>query len=110
MKKFLGQIKTFANSEAKVRKGVMTVVAVFVALQFYFVRELLVAELFFGLGFALLLVLGGLAYLVLSVGERGLEFAEAGARAIGDSARRRFQQPQRNQQKAITPLREERTF
>jgi hypothetical protein len=96
MKVFLGQIKTLANSEAKVRKGMMTVVAVFFALQLYFVRELVVAELFFGLGFAVLLALGGLAYLVLSVGERGLEFAEAGVRAIGDSARRLFQQPRRN--------------
>lgn len=97
MKVFLGQIKTFASSEAKVRKGVMAVVAVFFALQVYFVRELVVAELFFGLGFAVLLVLGGLAYLVLSAGERGLEYAEAGVRAIGDSARRWFQQPRRNQ-------------
>lgn len=97
MKVLLGQIKTFANSEAKVRKGVMTAVAVFFALQLYFVRELLVAELFFSLGFAVLLVLGGLAYLVVSAGERGLEYAEAGVRAIGDSARRWFQQPRRNQ-------------
>jgi hypothetical protein len=96
MKVFLGQIKTFANSEAKVRRGMMTVVAAFFALQVYFVRELLMAELFFGLGFAVLLVLGGLAYFVLSAGERGLEFAEAGVRAIGDSARRWFQQPRRN--------------
>jgi hypothetical protein len=110
MKKHLGQIRTFANSEAKVRKGMMAAVAAFFALQLYFVRELLVAELFFGLGFAVLLVLGGLAYLVLSAGERGLEFAEAGVRMIGDSARRWFQQPRRNQQKAIAPLREERTF
>jgi hypothetical protein len=110
MKKFLGQIRTFANSKAKVRKGTMTVLAVFFALQFYFVRELLVAELFFALGFAILLVVGSLAYLIVSAGERGLEFAEAGVRMIGDSARRRFQQPRRNQQKAITPLREERTF
>jgi phage shock protein PspC (stress-responsive transcriptional regulator) len=97
MKKVLGQMKMFANSEAKVRKGVMTVVAVFFALQVYFVRELVVAELFFGLGFAVLLLIGGLAYVVVSVGERGLEFAEAGVRAIGDSARRWFQQPRRNQ-------------
>ncbi len=97
MKKFLGQIKTFANSEGKVRKGMMIVLAVFFSLKVYFVRELLVAELFFGLGFAVLLVLGGLAYLVVSAGERGLEFAEAGVRAIGDSARRWFQQPRRNQ-------------
>jgi hypothetical protein len=69
-----------------------------------------VAELFFALGFAILLVVGSLAYLIVSAGERGLEFAEAGVRMIGDSARRRFQQPRRNQQKAITPLREERTF
>jgi hypothetical protein len=96
MKKFLGQIKAFANSKAKARKGMMTILAVYFALQLYFVRELLVAELFFGLGFAVLLVLGGLVYLVLSAGERGLEFAEAGVRAIGDSARRWFQQPRRN--------------
>jgi hypothetical protein len=97
MKKFLGQIKTFANSGAKARKGMTTVLAVFFGLQVYFVRELLVAELFFGLGFAVLLVLGGLAYLVVSVCERGLEFAEAGVRVVGDSARRWFQQPRRNQ-------------
>ncbi len=97
MKRFLGQIKTFANSEGKVRKGMMIVLAVLFSLKVYFVRELLVAELFFGLGFAVLLVLGGLAYLVVSAGERGLEYAEAGVRAIGDSARRWFQQPRRNQ-------------
>ncbi len=97
MKKFLGQIKAFANSKAKVRKVMMAVLGAYFALQLYFVRELLVAELFFSLGFAVLLVVGGLAYLVVSAGERGLEFAEAGVRAIGDSARRWFQQPRRNQ-------------
>jgi hypothetical protein len=51
---------------------------------------LLAAELLFGIAFAVLLVLGGLAYLVGSIGERGLEFAEAGIRMIGDSARREF--------------------
>ena len=90
MKKLLGQVKTFANSEAKVRKGMMTVLAVFFGLQLYLVRELLAAELFFGLGFAVLLVLGGLAYLVCSAGERGLEFAEVGVRVMGDSVRRGF--------------------
>src|SRR5258708_38135644 len=97
MKRFLGQIKTFANSEGTVRKGMMIVLAVFFSLKHYFVRELLVAGLFFGLGFAVLLVLGGLAYLVVSAGERGLEYAETYGRAIGDSPGRWFQQHEVNE-------------
>jgi hypothetical protein len=88
----LGEIKTLTISffeKAPVRKGMMTVVAVFFVLQFYFVRALLAAELLFGLGFAVLLVVGGLSYLVGSAGERGLEFA-VGVRLIRESARRGF--------------------
>jgi len=59
-------------------------------LQFYFVRELLAAELLFGLGFAGLFVLGGLAYSVGSVAERELKFADADVRVAGDSTRRSF--------------------
>lgn len=65
----------------KLRHGMFAVVAFFV-LRFYFVRELVAAELFFGLGFAILLMLGGLAYLVGSICTRGLEFAEVGLREI----------------------------
>ena len=36
------------------RKGILSVVAIFLILQMYFVRELLAAELLFGLGFAVL--------------------------------------------------------
>ena len=89
----LGEIKTLTISffeKAPVRKGMMTVVAVFFVLQFYFVRALLAAELLFGLGFAVLLVVGGLSYLVGSAGERCLEFAVVGVRLIRDSARRGF--------------------
>src|SRR5277367_1544739 len=101
MKKRWAQIQTLANSvieKANTHKSMMTVVAVavltaFFVLQFYFVRELVAAELLFGLAFAILFALGGLAYLVGSVGERGLEFAEAGVRMVGDSAW--FQQPRR---------------
>jgi len=93
MRRPLGDIRTLALSffeKAPVRKGMMTVVAVFFVLQFYFVRELLAAELLFGLGFAVLLVAGGLSYLIGSAGERGLELAEIGVRVIRDSARRGF--------------------
>ena len=91
MRRPLGEIRTLVHSffgRALVRKVVMTVVAVFFVLQFYFVRELLAAELLLGLGFVLLLVAAALSYLVGSAGERGLEFAEVGVRLIRDSARR----------------------
>jgi len=68
----------------------MAVLTLFLVLQSYLVRELLAAELLFGLGFALLLVLGGLAYLVSSVAERGLKFANVSVRLTGDLARRGF--------------------
>jgi hypothetical protein len=64
--------------------------AIFFVFQLYFVRELVAAELLFGFGFAVLLAVAALAYLVGSLGERGLDFAEVGVRVIGDSARRGF--------------------
>jgi|SRR5208282_1708063 len=86
MKKAVGQIKVFpklAGKRARAFKVGMGVLAVFLVLEFYCFRELLAAELLFGFGFAVLLVLGGLAYLVGSVGQRAWEFAEAGLRMIG---------------------------
>jgi hypothetical protein len=93
MKTLLEQSKSSALSiveKAKVRKGLLLVIAIFFVFQLYFVRELLAAELLFGLGFAVLLAVGALAYLVGSLGECGLDFAEVGVRVIGDSARRGF--------------------
>jgi hypothetical protein len=78
------------GQKAKVRKGMLSAVAVFFILQMYFVRELLAAELLFGLGFAVLLMLGGLFYAVGTVGEKGLDWAEAGVRVISSSARRGY--------------------
>ena len=95
MKKLLGQITTFANlvvGKTKVRRGMIAVLAVLFTLHFYFVRELLVAELLFGLGFAVLLALGGLAYL------------------LGSVCASLFQQPRRNQYKDFQSSREERIF
>ena len=93
MKTLFGQVKVIVQSvveKAKVRKGLLAGIALFFVLHLYFVRELLVAEVMFAVGFAVLFVLGGLAYLVGSLGERGLDFAEIGVRAIGDMARRGF--------------------
>jgi hypothetical protein len=93
MKKQLEVAKAFVmgiGQKAKVRKGMLLAVAAFLILQMYFVRELLAAELLFGLGFAVLLMLGGLFYLVGAVGERGLDWAEAGVRVISSTARRGY--------------------
>src|ERR1700743_1212877 len=93
MKMFLEQLKSLALAiveKAKVRKGLLLGVATFFVFQLYFVRELLAAELLFGLGFAVLLAVAALAYLVGSLGERGLAFARVGVRVIADSALRGF--------------------
>jgi hypothetical protein len=93
MKTLLEQSKQLVVSiaeKAKVRKGLLLGIAVFFVFQLYFVRELFAAEVLFGLGFAVLLAVSALAYLLGSLGERGLDFAEVGVRVIGDSARRGF--------------------
>jgi hypothetical protein len=93
MKTLLEQSKSLALlivEKAKVRRGLLLGVATLFVFQLYFVRELLAAEVLFGLGFAVLLALVAVAYLVGSLGERALDFAEVGVRVIGDSARRGF--------------------
>jgi hypothetical protein len=75
---------------AKVRRGLLSILAVFLIFQLYFVRELLAAELIFGFGFAVVLVMVGIFYLVGTLGERGLELTEASARVVVSSARRGY--------------------
>jgi hypothetical protein len=81
---------TRLGEKAKVGKGALSVLAVFFVLQIYFVRELLAAELLFGMGFAVLFLLGLTIYAVGAIGERGLDGAEAGVRVISNSARRGY--------------------
>jgi hypothetical protein len=93
MKMVLGNLKnlgTRLGETVKIRKGVVAVVAVLFVAQLYFVRELLAAELLFGLGFAVLLAFAGLFYVIGAIGERGLDWTEAGVRVIADSARRGY--------------------
>jgi hypothetical protein len=78
------------TAKAKVRKGMVTAFGVFFFVQIYFVRELLAAELLFALGFGVLLVIGGTAYLLGAIGERGLDLAEVGIRVLARSARRSY--------------------
>jgi hypothetical protein len=93
MKPASGQLETlWVAVERKIKLGKWTilVLTVFFVFQAYFVRELLAAELLFGLGFAVLLALGGIAYLLGVVGERGLDLAEVGIRFASGPMRRGY--------------------
>jgi hypothetical protein len=76
--------------KAKVRKGLLSILGIFFVLQVYFVRELIAAELLFGLGFAVLMLLGGIVYLVGAIGERGLDWAATGVQVTATAARRGY--------------------
>lgn len=93
MKMGLGDVKALVAAvveKVKLRKGMSSVLAIVFVLQLYFVRELLAAELLFGLAFAVLFAIGAIIYLAGALGERGLAFAEAGIRVISDAARRGY--------------------
>jgi hypothetical protein len=76
--------------KAKVRKGLLSMLGIFFILQVYFVRELVAAELLFVLGFAVLMVLGGIIYLVGAIGERGLDWMTTGVTFSAAIARRSY--------------------
>jgi len=78
------------GEKLRIRKGMVAIVAVAFIFQMYFVRELVAAELLFGLGFAVLLGFAGLFYVIGAISERGLDWTETGVRVIADSARRGY--------------------
>jgi hypothetical protein len=93
MKKTLGEVKGFVAAvveRAKLQKGLISILAILFVLQLYFVRELLAAELLFGLAFGVLCAIGAIIYLAGALGERGLAFAEVGIRVISDATRRSY--------------------
>jgi hypothetical protein len=83
-------VDSFKRS-VKLRRGLYTILAIFLLLQVYFVRELLAAELLFAAAFAVLFLLGGVVYLTGLVAERGLDVTEAGVRMIAESTRSGFE-------------------
>ena len=93
MRIVLAELKSYASAfwQNKVlRKRVGWGLAIFVVLQLYFVRELIAAELLFGVLFLFLLALAALFYAVGTVGINGRTWAEAGARVVATSARRGY--------------------
>ncbi len=93
MKTILGKLNAVTlavKQNSQLRNRILWSLAVFGVLQIYFVRELMAAELLFGLGFAVLFVLCVIFYLVGAIGERGLDWAEAGIRVVAPFARRGY--------------------
>jgi hypothetical protein len=93
MKNKLNQLRLFATNvtrTAKVRRRLVALAVVVVVLQLYFVRELIAAELLFGLGFAFLFFLVAVFYAVGAIGERAIGVTKVGAHAFADSAHRGF--------------------
>lgn len=91
MKKILGLLKPFFVKFAenqKLRNRVIMFTAVFLIFQLYFIRELIVAELLFSLGFVVCLALAAIFYVVGTIGERGFDLVEAGVRAASGPTRR----------------------
>lgn len=76
--------------KATSRKWVLSAVALFFILQLYFVRELLAAELLFGMVFGVVFLIVAAFYIVGTIGERSLGLTEAGVRALAQSARRGY--------------------
>ncbi len=77
-------------SKERARKLVWGLLAGVVALQIYFVRELLAALLLFSVVFTTGIVLAVLFFLVETAGERSLAWAEIYLRPVAALARRRL--------------------
>ena len=93
MKMVWSELKQQANAfwqNKRLRKRVGWGLGIFLVLQLYFVRELIAAELIFGMIFLFLFAVAALFYLIGTVGMNGREWAETGARAVVVSARRGY--------------------
>jgi hypothetical protein len=74
--------------KAQLRRALWWAAGIALVLQMYFVRELIAAEILFGVFFIGLFFVAGAIYLVAALGERGLRWSESGMRWFGNSARR----------------------
>ena len=93
MRLVLGELKQHANAfwqNKTLRNRVGWGLAIFLVLQLYFVRELIAAELLFGMLFLFVFALAALFYAVGTIGMNGRTWAEAGARVVATSARRGY--------------------
>jgi hypothetical protein len=74
----------------KLKRTIWWAVAIILFLQLYFVRELIVLELLFGVGFAVFFVLALVIYGLGSAGDRGMDLAEPYAQKVGELTKEGF--------------------
>jgi len=79
-----------SSIQPQTRKRIVWTIAILFVLQLYFVRELIAAELIFGALFAVLFVLVTICYLIGSLWENGLAWADAGVRDVVTFTRRSY--------------------
>jgi hypothetical protein len=79
-----------AAKEPKIRKPVLRGLAVLLILQIYFVRELIVAEALFAIGFVVVMAIVGICYALGTVGLKGIDLTETGLRLAAQGARRSY--------------------
>ena len=85
------RLRMQAAEHATVLSAAAGLLGVFLAFEIYFLRELLAAELLFGLGFALLSILAATFYLIGVVFQRGFDRTQACARLLMGSLGRMFE-------------------
>jgi hypothetical protein len=93
MNKLLEQAKCLilkAAREPKIRKPFLQVLAVLLILQIYFVRELIVAEALFAIGFVVVAAIVGICYVLGTVGLKSIDLTETGLRLAAQGARHSF--------------------
>jgi hypothetical protein len=76
--------------QPQTRKRIIWTIAVLFVLQLYFVRELIAAEVIFGALFAVLFVLVTICYLIGTLWENGLTWADLGVRGVVTLTRRSY--------------------
>jgi hypothetical protein len=98
MMSFLANLFTNETGrKQKLNRAFWWTLGVIFILQLYFVRELLAAELLFGMVFAVVFSIGFVLYVIGRAGERGFNWAEQAARrglvAVQELSRRPFRHP-----------------
>lgn len=91
MKKLLQRVReTVGAVSPKTRRRAIWALAIIAILQVYFVRELIAAELLFGMVFGAIFLFVAICYTLGSAWEYGVVWGEIGVRAIATSARRGY--------------------
>lgn len=91
MRTLLRRIReTVGAVSPKTRRRVVWALAVIAILQAYFVRELIAAELLFGMAFAAIFLFVAICYTLGSAWEYAVVWGEAGVRAVATTARRGY--------------------